>query len=204
MATYMDIPTFFSLQPGVDQNVDPGLIQKEIWHAMETDMQQMLGYALYQQIQQDIINGGYTGNPNSGNPNEFLLWYYVQPALAEFVFYRILPWINFRITNKGVLAKYSEFSKNSKMDDVESLRAIVFKYAQFLCERIIEQILNNIGQYPTYYTLVGVRRLRHSQSGYTIGGIYCNPTNVFGAFPGSTFDRRYGDPAAFRSTGLNF
>lgn len=72
----------------VDDNVDVNLITKMIWKAQDLNVQSTLGENLYTRIMNDC--------PNFTGAYLTLVKSYIQPALAEWTVYHLMPFINFR------------------------------------------------------------------------------------------------------------
>lgn len=129
----------------IENNVDADLITKFIWKAQDLNIQGTLGSHLYNKLVNDCPN--FTGYYLT------LIKEYVQPALAEWVVYHALPFINFRLTNKAVSQKSSDNSQPSGIDDLKWLRDQVKNNAEFYSERVRDFIKNNPSQFPEYYTI---------------------------------------------------
>lgn len=127
----------------IESNVDSDLIQKFIWKAQDLNIQSVLGQNLYTKMLNDCPN--YTGYYNQ------LMIYYIQPALCEWVVYHMLPFINFRLTNKAVSQKSSDNSQPSTADDIKWLRSQVRNNAEFYNERTRDFIKNYPNEFPEFY-----------------------------------------------------
>lgn len=128
----------------IEPNVDPDLITKNIWKAQDLNIQSCLGQNLFTKLVSDC--------PNFTGQYQTLVIDYLQPALAEWVVYHTLPFINFRLTNKAVSQKSSDNSAPSTVDDLKWLRDQVRNNAEFYSERIKDYIKNNLEQFPEFYT----------------------------------------------------
>lgn len=130
----------------IDKNVDPELINKFINHAQDISIQTVLGYNLYQKLMNDIITSGAPTGPYLT-----LLTDYIQRALALWVVYHSLPFINYHLTNKSVSEKSSDNDTPTQLSTVQYLRENVKNDAEFYSVRIREFIINNQGDYPEYF-----------------------------------------------------
>lgn len=128
----------------IENNVDADLITKFIWQAQDLNIQAVLGSNLYNKLMDDC--------PNFTGAYKTLVKNYVQPALAEWVVYHSLPFINFRLTNKAVSQKSSDNSNPSTVDDLKWLRDQVRNNAEFYNERVKDYIKNNQSSFPEYFT----------------------------------------------------
>ena len=147
----------------VDDNVDANLITKMIWKAQSLNIQSTLGENLYTKLLNDCPN--FTGQYRD------LVKNYVQEALAEWTVYHLLPFINFRLTNKAVSLKNSDNSNPSTIDDLKWLRDQVRNNAEFYSERIRDYIKNNQDAFPEYFVTNNVFEIKPNKTNY-FSGIY--------------------------------
>ena len=145
----------------VDDNVDANLITKFIWKAQDLNIQSTLGENLYRKLINDCPN--FTGQYLT------LITDLVQPALAEWTVYHLMPFINFRLTNKAVSQKNSDNSNPSSLDDLKWLRDQVRNNAEFYSERIRYYIKNNQSAFPEYFTKDNVFEIRPNRTNYFSG-----------------------------------
>lgn len=145
----------------VDDNVDANLITKQIWKAQDLNIQSTLGENLYTKIMNDC--------PNFVGPYRTLVKNYIQPALAEWTVYHLLPFINFKLTNKAVSTKSSDNSQPSTIDDLKWLQAQVRNNAEFYSERIRDYIRNNQSSFPEFFVRNNVWEIRPNKTNYFSG-----------------------------------
>lgn len=173
---FMDVPYIHRFTI-VEQNVDADLIQKFIVKAQELNIQNAIGQNLYTTLINDFINNGtFTG------PRLTLVRDYIQPCQAEWVVYHLMPFMNYRLTNKAVSQKSSDNSQPSTIDDIKWLRDQVRNTAEFYTERLKDFIRNNPTQYPEYYTSELSFEVRPTKTGY-FSGIYTRGVNFQGPLP---------------------
>jgi len=161
----------------IEQNVDADLILKHIWKAQDLNIQSAVGQNLYTKLIDDC--------PNFTGPYLTLVTDYIQPCLAEWVVYHILPFMNFRLTNKAVSQKSSDNSLPSTAEDIRWLRDQVRNNAEFYAERLKDYIRNNPSSFPEYYTRNLSFEISPSKTAY-FGGIYTRGRNWEG--PPAKFD----------------
>lgn len=147
----------------VDDNVDTNLITKHIFKAQDLNIQSVLGENLYTKLMTDCPN--FTGDYRT------LVKHYIQPALAEWTTYHLMPFINFKLTNKAVSTKSSDNSQPSTVDDIRWLRDQVMNNAEFYNQRIKDYILNNQDKFPEYFTTRNSYEIRPNKTSY-FSGIY--------------------------------
>jgi hypothetical protein len=145
----------------IEENVDTDLITKFIFQAQDLNIQATLGSNLYNKLINDCPQ--FTGDYLT------LVKNYIQPALAEWVVYHSLPFINFRLTNKAVSQKSSDNSSPSTIDDLRWLRDQVRNNAEFYSERIRDYIKNNPTSFPEFYTSVDNFDIKPNKTNYFSG-----------------------------------
>jgi len=150
----------------LDPNIDANALDSFILIAQGIRIQSVLGFDLYNKYITDINN-----NTGPVGQYKYLMDNYIQPATALYSIYEALPSLNFRITNKAVSQKSSDYGQPSTRTDVEYLRQQVVNNAEFYSMRIREYITNNPSDFPEYYITTGVNRIRAKNNNY-FGGLY--------------------------------
>lgn len=151
----------------LDQNIDADALNSFILIAQSVRTQSILGYDLYTKFINDILANG---SPQ-GAQYVYLMNNYIQPAVALWTIYEALPSLGFKVTNKAVSQKSSQYSQPSARADIEYIRQQVSNNAQFYDSRIREYITNYPSDFPEYFTVTGVNRIRNKQMAY-FGGLY--------------------------------
>lgn len=150
----------------IQQNVEDNLIIPYIKKAQETHIQQTLGTDLFNKVVADVETNTITGVYKD------LLDNYIQPCLIEWTYYEVLPYINFKMTNKSIVQGNSEFSSEVELDDLKYLRSIARDMAEFYSERLIGQLREHQTDYPEYLTNSGLDKLKPKKRANFFGGIY--------------------------------
>lgn len=165
--TYFIIPGYIKKYYSgyIDPNIDDDSLNSFILIAQNVRIQSVLGYNLYIRFINDINNFGAP----QGNDYLFLMNNYIQPATALFAIYEAAPSLGFKITNKAVSQKSSEYGAPSSRQDIEYIRNQILNHAQFYSQRIREAITNNATAYPEYYQTSGVNRVRAKNNNYFAG-----------------------------------
>jgi len=154
----------------IDSNVDATMITKFIDEAQDINIQQVVGWSLYQKLLAIVADGTITSNPANSNYLDLMVnW--LQRCQAMWVTFHILPYLNYHLTNKSVNTKNSTFSQPSGLPELTYLRADIESKAQFYVARIREQIVNNPGLYPEYWQTSGIDRINPKALNY-VGGMY--------------------------------
>lgn len=150
----------------IDDNIDPNLLDTFIIKAQDINIQSVIGNTLYVKIMNDIYANTLTGY------YKILVDSYIQKCQAEWVVYHSMPYINYRLTNKAVSEKKSEWSDATELKNIQYLREDVRNTAEFLSTRIREYILNNQTQFPEFFLCPSNQlSIKPSRNNY-FGGLY--------------------------------
>ena len=84
-----------------------------------------------------------------------LLQTYIQPALVQFSFSVVLPFLRLRMVNNSVVAMNSEQGNSVSHDDLKPLINASMDQGEFYRERLIDYITNNQSNFPEYSTNTG-------------------------------------------------
>lgn len=128
----------------LDKDIDPALITTMIMRTQNVELQGILGERLYRKLMFDIAT-----NVIEQTYLELIVDY-IQPVLAMYVHYKILPEINYRLTNKAISQKSSDNSTPADLDTVKYLRNEVKNDAEFMAQRLINHLKDNQDLYPDY------------------------------------------------------
>ena len=149
----------------LDANIDDDALNSFILIAQNVRIQSVLGYNLYTKFINDITT---YGSPQ-GAQYLYLMNNYIQAATSLFAIYEAAPSLGFKITNKAVSQKSSEYGQPSSRQDIEYIRNQILNNAQFYSQRIREYITNNPTDFPEYYQTSGVNRVRPKNNNYFAG-----------------------------------
>jgi len=147
----------------IDDNVDDKLLKQAVIDAQEMQMQRILGYNLYTKIMSDIYDEVLT------DPYEILVRDYIKPAQAQFAFYNVIPYINYKITNKNVAERNSDNSNPAELKVIAYLRDDANNKAEYYAQRITEFIKNNQNTYPEYYYNNSINAITPAGNSYFCG-----------------------------------
>lgn len=168
-------------QTPIQGNVDDNILVPYIKMAQKIHIQQMLGSAFYNHLCEAIANNSLTSDEVD------LLRDYIQPCLAQFTFYEVLPHLNYKPTNKAVSQENSEYSTSSGLDDIKYLRQTVRDMAEFLLSRLHKQLCDYSELYPLYLNPGDKENLQKKNNSY-FSGIYLPNSRPSGI-------RTYDDPS---------
>ena len=131
----------------IDENVDANIVEPSILQAQDINIQTIIGNTLYVRLMNDIITTGTTTGYYLT-----LMTDYIQPAQAQWAIYHSLPFLNYKLTNKAVSEKNSDYSTVAPLETLQYIRNTVRDNAEFLSTRIREYIINNQTQFPEYFS----------------------------------------------------
>ena len=109
----------------------------------------VLGTDLYNKLISDVNNDTLTGNYLT------LLQTYIQPALVQFSYAVILPFLRLRMVNNAVVTMSSEQGGSVSHEDLKPLINSAMDMGEFYRERLIDYIRNNTGLFPEYSSNTG-------------------------------------------------
>lgn len=149
----------------VQENVDDDLINNYIYRAQEVHIHQILGTDLYNAFKTKIQTNTLTGDYKA------LMDDYIVPALIEWAFYEVLPFISLKLNNKSISRGNADYLIEADLTDLKYLRSTVRDVAEFLSERIIGEIKQDSSKFPEYLTNSGLDKIIPNSTTY-FNGIY--------------------------------
>ena len=150
----------------IQQNVEDNLIIPYIKKSQDTHIQEMLGTDLFNKIVDEVSAGTITGVYKD------LLDKYIQPCLIEWTFYEVVPYINFKLTNKSIVQGNSEFATEVDLEDLKYIRSVSRDMADFYSSRLQGHLKENQQLYPEYLTNSGLDKIKPLKRQNFFGGIY--------------------------------
>lgn len=151
----------------IEENVSDNILNPYIYKAQEVYIQQYLGTDLYNKIMEKVSDGSIT----TPSPYKTLLDDYITPALIEWSFYEVLPFISLKITNKSIGRGNAEFLSEGDLNDLKYLRQTVRDLAEFYGSRVINYLKQYSNSYPEYNTNSGLDKIVPNSSSY-FNGVY--------------------------------
>lgn len=135
---------YLKAETPIQENVEDNILIPYIKLSQSVHIQQALGSHYYNFLMEAVATKSLTVKDKD------LLINYIQPALAQFTFYEVLPHLNFKITNKAISQQNSEFSNPSGVTEVKYLRNSVRDLAEFLLKRLQNELNGCKSDYPEY------------------------------------------------------
>lgn len=159
----------------VESNIDDNSLNQFILLSQTINIQSNIGYDMYIHIIDQMIIDG-SGSTLS-DEYQFILINYIYPALALWSIFNAFPSILYKATNKAIVTKHSDESREVGMKELEYLRSQIRNNAEYMDARTIEYIKNNINSFPEYFTTTGVNRIKPKSNNY-FGGIYLDDMTI--------------------------
>jgi hypothetical protein len=153
------IKAFTALHQNVRmEDIAPFIIQSQ-----DLYLQPLLGTKFYKRLKDAVLNGTLTSDET-----EFLDEY-VSSMLIQRAFALSIPFIKYKIADKGILSGSSETASDTDLDEVKYLIGKVEDAAEFYAQRVREFLFDNISMFEDYLNpgIKGMMPSRRSQ--YTAG-----------------------------------
>ena len=125
---------------------DDNLLLPYILMAQDRYILPILGTDLQNKLISDIQGGSLTGNYLT------LLQTYIQPALVQFAFATVLPFLRLRMVNNAVVTMSSEQGGTVSHDELKPLINASMDQGEFYRERLIDYLRGNLTNFPEYST----------------------------------------------------
>jgi hypothetical protein len=141
-------------------SVDDNLLLPYILMAQDRYILPVLGTDLNDKLISDIQGSSLAGAYLT------LLQTYIQPALVQFAFATVLPFLRLRMVNNSIVTMSSEQGSSVSHSDLKPLINASIDQAEFYRERLIDYIRNNTSSFPEYSSNTGADLNPTSQNYY--------------------------------------
>lgn len=128
----------------ISGNVDPDKIIQFAHIAQDIQIQDYLGTALYDRLQEGVINDDLTVD------EQFLLDEHIAPMLIHLATAEYLPFAAYTVANAGVYKHQSEQSVVVEKNEVDFLVGKANKIADYYIKRFIDYMCYNAATFPLY------------------------------------------------------
>ena len=126
-------------------SVDDNLIMPYILLAQDMNILPVLGTDLYDKLKSEVQAGTLAGAYKT------LMETYIQPALVQFAFSTLAPYLRLRFSNSSVVVMgATEQSSSATYDDIKPLMDTATDAAEFYRQRLIDYIRNNTSSFPEF------------------------------------------------------
>ena len=131
-------------------SVEDNLIMPYILLAQDMNILPILGTDLDAKLKSDIQGGSLTGAYKT------LVEDYIQPALVQFSFVSLVPYLRLRFVNNAVVVMgATDQSSSASYEDLEPVMNTATDAAEFYRQRCIDYLRNNESSFPEYSTNSG-------------------------------------------------
>tara|TARA_Y100001938_G_scaffold147286_1_gene228129 strand:- start:648 stop:1229 length:582 start_codon:yes stop_codon:yes gene_type:complete len=131
-------------------SVEDDLIMPYILLAQDMNILPILGTDLDAKLKSDIQGGSLSGAYKT------LVETYIQPALVQFSFVSLVPYLRLRFVNNAVVVMgATEQSSSATYEDLEPVMNTATDAAEFYRQRCIDYLRNNESSFPEYSTNSG-------------------------------------------------
>lgn len=145
---YLISTTYLKSHTPINNNVTDELLNNAIFEAQSIHIQQTIGSRLFNKIL-NLIETNDINLPVNAD-YKTLLDDYLMECTAYWAMYEALPYIRYKIVNKGVENQYSDWSSNTDSQEFNRLQEAIGDKAQFFTKRLSDFILENRIRYPEY------------------------------------------------------
>ena len=126
-------------------SVDDDLIMPYILLAQDMNILPILGTYLDAKLKTEIQGGSLAGVYKT------LVEDYIQPALVQFSFVSLVPYLRLRFVNNAVVVMgATDQSSSASYDDLKPLMDTATDAAEFYRQRCIDYLRNNSSSFPEY------------------------------------------------------
>ena len=131
-------------------SVDDNLIMPYILLAQDMNILPILGTDLDAKLKSDIQGGTLAGAYKT------LVETYIQPALVQYSFVSLVPYLRLRFVNNAVVVMgATDQSSSASYEDLEPLMNTATDAAEFYRQRCIDYLRNNSSSFPEYTSNTG-------------------------------------------------
>lgn len=153
----------------LNENVDPKLIAPAILEAQDIEIQSILGSTLYNKVLSLIPSGVISTAPYANY--KLLLDSFIQPSLKYYVLSELIFPMTFKLMNKSVATRSSEFAQGIGSDEIGFNQQFYKDKAEYYATRMINYLRQNQTLFPEYLAIVspGLTTIYPRGTAYTNG-----------------------------------
>ena len=165
------IKSFTALHENVRvEDIAPFILQ-----AQDLYLQPQLGTKFYKNLKDAVLNNTLTGDETN------LLEDYISPMLINRAFALAIPFIKYKVVDKGILSGNSETATQTTLDEVQYLIQKVEDTAEFYAQRLREFFFDNPGMFPDYVN-PGVKGMMPDRTSPYFSGLVVPRPYGYGAY----------------------
>ena len=147
----------------LDFNVRVEQLVPYIIQSQDIYLQPVLGTRFYKGLKNRIELGTRTQDERD------LCDDYISPMILNFSLYQALPFIKYRLVQKGVVSPESETSPTANLDELKYIRSGIKDTAEFYQQRLVEYFYDNPNKFPEYQDPGIDGMLPNKQTSYKTG-----------------------------------
>lgn len=145
---YLISTKYFKENSPVNENVDDNLLNNALWEAQTIHAHQILGTNLLDRLV-DLCKSGDIELPAYIEYKK-LLTDYVAQVIVYYALWECMPYIRFKIVNKGVESQNSDWSTSTTTTEFTYLRDDVKNKAEFYAQRLSNYLCKNSTSFEEY------------------------------------------------------
>ena len=130
----------------LNKSVEEGYIRSSVRKAQDIELQPLLGTDLYNKILEDTEDASITGAYLTLKDT------YIKPCLVEWTMYYLIPILDVKIDNGGLVQRISENTTPATSTGVNRLMDHHLASAKFYAQRMVNYICENSASFPEYST----------------------------------------------------
>ena len=141
----------------INDNVDDSLLHNAIQESQEIELQELLGSKLYKKILTLVSTDEITEDSNSNY--KLLLDDYCTKIVLYAALCRAIPYIHYKVVNKGVTTQSSDYSTTTSIQEMEFLIEKIKNDLEFFSTRMTRYLLANRMLFPEYMSATTIDEL---------------------------------------------
>lgn len=130
----------------INDNVDGAYILPAITMSQDLELDNLIGSVLNNKLQDLVRTGAITG----ATDYKLLLDEYITPYLAWQSMAAIQTFVNYKLSNSGVISNEDERKAKLDYNNAKSLQTQYERYASSYADKITNYLLRNTTKYPEY------------------------------------------------------
>jgi hypothetical protein len=130
----------------LNKSVEEGYIRSSVRKAQDIELQPLLGTDLYNKILSDTEDASISGVYLTLKDT------YIKPCLVEWAMYYLIPILDVKIDNGGLVQRISENTTPATSTVVNRLMDHHLASAKFYAQRMVNYICENSSLFPEYST----------------------------------------------------
>lgn len=132
----------------VEQNVDDNVIKVAIWKTQQTRLHPIVGTQLFEQLENEVINGTITGNTQT------LMDLYISPYLLEQTIVEVLTNIWVKVSQSSVIKVEPDNTISLSLEELHFMIDKTTENAYYFSNRLSEYLCANTDLFPNYTVTV--------------------------------------------------